>query len=405
MPVNGFSESTSSVMPTVNACDSAAAGTALGAAEGVSSACTAAMGASRAQVTAAVRQMRRGDSGFIGASDDRAQGRGSASGGRSPTPGRKDAAQDSRRVIGFPPRCVSVRESAPALLGSAVMVTPPLAPRHPHVRHLHGRDVPDDFAWMADGGQDLTAYLRAELDHYAAATAPLEPLRRRLFTEMVSRTPLAEEGPAHCLGAAEFRDMVPDGAQLGQFQRRGAGAQEWSTLLDLDAEAAALGSTYGEVGVREVSPDGSLLAWSLDSTGEELYELRFRDVATGTDLPERMPRTYYGGAWAADGRTFFYTVVDHVYRPHQVWRHVVGHRPGSRRARPAGGRPALRALRARHPVRAVGADPRRQPGQRRDLGDPGQRPDRRTRERRRVGGRATSTRWSRCPAAPSPSSR
>jgi oligopeptidase B len=209
------------------------------------------------------------------------------------------------------------------------MVTPPLAATRAHVRHLHGQDVRDDFAWMADGGDELTAYLRAELDHYAEATATLEPLRRRLFTEMVARTPLAEVGPAHTCGPAQFRDVVPDGAQLGQFQRRAAATGEWDTLLDLDVEAAALGSTYGEVGVREISPDGSLLAWSLDATGEELYELRFRDVSRGTDLPERMPRTYYGGAWAADGRTFFYTVVDHVYRPHQVWRHVVGTDPAS----------------------------------------------------------------------------
>ena len=209
------------------------------------------------------------------------------------------------------------------------MVTPPVAPTRPHVRHLHGRDVPDEFAWMAEGGDDLTTYLRAELDHYAAATAPLEPLRRRLFTEMVARTPLAEVGPAHTCGTARFRDVMPDGAQLGQFQRKETGAGEWSTLLDLDGEAAAVGSTYGELGVREISPDGSLLAWSFDPTGEELYELRFRDVSSGRDLPERVERTYYGGAWAADGRTFFYTVVDHVYRPHQVWRHVVGTDPAA----------------------------------------------------------------------------
>ncbi len=207
------------------------------------------------------------------------------------------------------------------------MVTPPVAPTRPHVRHLHGRDIPDDFAWMADGGDDLTDYLRAELDHCAAATAPLEPLRRRLFTEMVARTPLAEQGPAHTHGAAEFRDVMPDGAQLGQFQRRAAGEEQWTTLVDLDAEAAEVGSTYGEVGVREISPDGALLAWSLDTTGEELYELRIRDVSSGEDLPERIERTYYGGAWAADGRTFFYTVADHVYRPHQVWRHEVGTDP------------------------------------------------------------------------------
>ena len=176
-------------------------------------------------------------------------------------------------------------------------------------------------------GRSLTDHLRAELDHYTAATAALEPIRRRLFTEMLARTPLAEEGPAHTCGAAQFREVIPDGAQLGQFQRRAPGAQAWTPLVDLDVEAATAGSTYAEVGVREVSPDGTLLAWSLDVTGEELYELRFRDVATGADLPERMQRTYYGGAWSADGRTFFYTVVDHVYRPYQVWRHEIGTDP------------------------------------------------------------------------------
>ena len=108
MPVKGFIESTSSVMPTVNACDSAAIGTALGAADGDSSACTAATGSSRAHVTPAATEIRRRDRGFIGASDDRAHGRGSASGGRFPHPGSEGRAQDSRRMIGLGPRCVIV---------------------------------------------------------------------------------------------------------------------------------------------------------------------------------------------------------------------------------------------------------------------------------------------------------
>lgn len=204
------------------------------------------------------------------------------------------------------------------------MVTPPEAPKRPHVRHLHGRDVPDDLAWMADGGADLRAYLSAESDHYLAATAGVEPARRHLFTEMVARTPVAEEGPAYWVAGAQFRDVTVEGAQLGAFQRLAAGSGAWSTVVDLDAEAAAARSAYGEVGAREVSPDGALLAWSLDTSGEELYELRFRDLDSGVDLPERIQRTYYGGAWAADSRSFFYTVVDHVYRPFQVWRHDVG---------------------------------------------------------------------------------
>ena len=45
---------------------------------------------------------------------------------------------------------------------------------------------------------------------------------------------------------------------------------------------------------------------------------------TGEDLADLVPRSYYGGAWSADSRHFFYTVHDDAYRPFQVWRHTVG---------------------------------------------------------------------------------
>jgi oligopeptidase B len=207
------------------------------------------------------------------------------------------------------------------------MATPPVAPRRTHIRHVHGRDIPDDYAWMAGGGPELVGYLQAELDHYEEATAALDPLRRRLFTEMVARTPMSQEGAPFHMGASDYRDVTPEGKQLGQLQRRTSAGGTWDVVVDLDAEAAAAGSTYGEYGVREVDPTQHLLAYSLDTTGEELYELRFRDLATGVDLPERIGRTYYGGAWSADGGTFFYTVCDDVYRPYQVWRHRIGTDP------------------------------------------------------------------------------
>jgi oligopeptidase B len=84
------------------------------------------------------------------------------------------------------------------------------------------------------------------------------------------------------------------------------------------------GGDYVALGVREVSPDGTLLAYSADFDGDEVYQLRIRDLATGTDRPERVERSYYGLAWSADSRSVFYTVTDPIYRPYQVWRHDVG---------------------------------------------------------------------------------
>ena len=92
----------------------------------------------------------------------------------------------------------------------------------------------------------------------------------------------------------------------------------------LDIGSLADSSGYLDLGTTVVSPDEHLLAYSVDTTGDEVFELRFRDLRSGDDLPDRVPRTYYGGAWSADSTWFFYTVHDEAYRPHEVWRHRLG---------------------------------------------------------------------------------
>ncbi|MBB5870183.1 oligopeptidase B [Allocatelliglobosispora scoriae] len=96
------------------------------------------------------------------------------------------------------------------------------------------------------------------------------------------------------------------------------------TDVVLDEAELAGSEGYAAIGVREPSPDNTLLAYSVDTTGDEVYRLRFRDLSTLHDLPEELPRTYYTGAWSADSRTFFYTVHDRLFRPYQVWRHTIG---------------------------------------------------------------------------------
>jgi oligopeptidase B len=66
------------------------------------------------------------------------------------------------------------------------------------------------------------------------------------------------------------------------------------------------------------------VAYSVDTDGAERYTTRFRDAATLTDLPDEIPDTYYGAAWASDSLHYFYTKTDATMRPWQVWRHRLG---------------------------------------------------------------------------------
>src|SRR5258708_13218341 len=94
--------------------------------------------------------------------------------------------------------------------------------------------------------------------------------------------------------------------------------------IELDGNELAVGHDYFELGFVERSPDENILAYAVDLTGDELHEVRFRDLSTGHDLEDVLSDVYYGSAWSADSRTFFYVRPDKAMRPYQVWRHHLG---------------------------------------------------------------------------------
>jgi oligopeptidase B len=201
--------------------------------------------------------------------------------------------------------------------------SPPTARREPATRVIHGVSSTDDYAWMRHDDAGLRDYLAAERSYYDTVTSHSGPLRDTLFEEMSHRLPSTDSSVSWQHGDWLYYTRTLDGKEYAQFMRQGTAPDATGQVL-LDLNELATGSAYLALGVREVSPDGSLLAYSVDTDGDETYELRIRDLRTGTDLPDLIPRTYYGCAWSADSTTVLYTVPDAAYRPYLVMRHRVG---------------------------------------------------------------------------------
>ena len=201
---------------------------------------------------------------------------------------------------------------------------PPIAPRRPKVLEKHGDKRTDPYYWMREkANPEVVAHLQAENAYTDAVMAPTEPLRERLYREIVGRIQETDtSAPSFFKGYWNYARTV-EGLDYEIYCRR-PGTMDGPEQVLLDGNELARGHEYFDLGFVEASPDQNLLAYAVDYTGAELFELRFRDLTAGADLDDVLHDVYYGAAWATDNRTVFYVKADAAMRPFQIWRHRLG---------------------------------------------------------------------------------
>jgi len=211
---------------------------------------------------------------------------------------------------------------------------PPIAPRHPSRRTLHGVTITDDYAWLKDEkwqevlrdpsllDPGIRAYLEAENAYAEEKLGPTQTLQKVLVAEMRGRIKEDDSGVPTPDGPFAYLWKFREGGQHQLIGRTPRDGGELQTILDGDALAKQ--SPYFKFGGTRHSPDHRLEAWSADLLGSEFYTVRVRRWDTGEDLPDTLSETSGSVVWGRDGSFFFYVRVDENHRPLKVYRHVLG---------------------------------------------------------------------------------
>lgn len=214
--------------------------------------------------------------------------------------------------------------------------TPPVAEQRPLTRSHHGDDVVDPYEWMRDGEDpEVLAHLEAENAYAEAMTAHLAPLRQRLFDEMKERTLETDLSVPVASGDWWYYARTVEGQQYAIHCRAPLTDPTRVPELDpseplpgevvlLDGNALAEGHEFFSLGGLEVSADHTRLAYAVDVTGDERFDVRVVDLASGEVLDEAVTGAGYGLAFSRDGSYLFHVAVDDAWRPHEVWRHEIG---------------------------------------------------------------------------------
>ena len=231
----------------------------------------------------------------------------------------------------------TTREAANA----SSMNTPPVAPKRYgyRVRDQFGQHFDDPWDWLRDGEDpEVRAHLEAENAWADTVTAPTREAAARLVEEVKASTALTDvtvpiregefwyfrrfaEGQSYATHHRAPVERDEAGAPIPLVPQPGVPTQGEELLVDENEWAR--GQEFFRLADMYPSPDGRLIAWARDTSGDERYTWVVQE-ASGRVIDEAVVDAGYGFAWADDSQSFIYMGVDDAWRACDVWLHRVG---------------------------------------------------------------------------------
>jgi oligopeptidase B len=206
--------------------------------------------------------------------------------------------------------------------------------KQPTIKSCHGISWEDDFSWvhqenilevLKDGSKllpEVKKYLDEENDYTQKQLEDTKPLQKKLFEEIKSRIKLDDESLPYKDKNYEYWTKVTKEGNYSKKLRKKIGYNKVETFWDGDVEAS--GKKFFSTGDIAVSNNDELLAYSIDDKGSEYFTIYIRRISDNKIIEEPIPDTAGGITWSYDDQYFFYSKLDKLHRPRQIFRHKLG---------------------------------------------------------------------------------
>ena len=200
--------------------------------------------------------------------------------------------------------------------------------------------IVDPYGWMRDEtreDKEVLQYLQQENDYTQAWTQHLEPLRESIYNELLSYLQETDYSLPRPHGNYVYYSRTFQGKSYEVLCRAPAPPENkalsisWDGSADtpilpeehvyLDVNTLAEDQEYCAMGDVANSPSERLLAYAVDFTGDEIYELCVQDIQTGETIFEDEDLEICDDlVWGSDDKMLFYLKMDDEQRPYQLYR-------------------------------------------------------------------------------------
>lgn len=210
-----------------------------------------------------------------------------------------------------------------SVLSAEPAVKPPVAAVKPKELSIHGDTRVDPYFWLREKkNPEVIAYLEAENAYTEQIMKRTQALQQQLYSEILGRIKQTDQSVPVRRDGYRYYTRTEEGKQYSIHCRRklDRGTEE----IILDENELAKSHKYFKLGSSQPSVDHSLLAYAVDTVGDEDYTIYIKNLATGEVLPDRIEKVDGSVQWGNDNRTLFYVTIDAAHRPDRIWRHALG---------------------------------------------------------------------------------
>lgn len=187
-----------------------------------------------------------------------------------------------------------------------------------HETKIHNQTLTDDYFWMRnrENDSDVMKYLNEENDLFKSYLSNKKDLKETIFEELKSRELQTYDTCPYPHDEYEYYERYEEGKDYPIHLRRKLSSKE--VLVCLDENKLAEGEDFLSVGSFDVSPCHRYLIYTVDYSGDELYDLYIKDLSTGEVVLEGPKKVNATTCWFNDSKHFAYIEMDENLRPYKV---------------------------------------------------------------------------------------
>ena len=194
----------------------------------------------------------------------------------------------------------------------------------------HKIEGSDPYAWLQNrDSKEVLDYLKAENSYQESQLADQAQLRETLFQEIKGRIRETDLSLPSPWGPFVYYTRTNAGDEYARHYRCPRPADdslqvdESQEQLLLDPNALAEGG-FISLGAFSISPDHQRMAYSLDTSGEEVFRLFVKELSSGAVTELAFEDADGSMTWSNDSQTLFFAELDDTHRPHKLLRHTLG---------------------------------------------------------------------------------